>query len=81
MELQNGTWIAIDQNPTLSAPYAFCVSVGCVADYKANDQLLGLLHGGRDLVIRSVDTEGQVVSFALPLLDFGRVYSGPPIQP
>lgn len=76
MELQSGTWIAVDQNPTLRAPYAFCILVGCVADYKANDHLLDLLKGGKELVIRSVDAQGQVVTFSLPLLDFGRLYSG-----
>jgi invasion protein IalB len=78
MRLADGTWIAVDHGEPMNAPYTTCVTLGCVADYQANSELIYALKEGNDLVIGAVDSEGQVVSFALPLLDFGKAYGGSP---
>jgi invasion protein IalB len=70
--------IAVDQNRPMNAAYVTCVALGCIADYQANSGLIDKLTEDKSLVIRAVDSQGQVVSFVLPLLDFSKAYNGPP---
>jgi invasion protein IalB len=79
VRLADGTWIAVDQDQPMTAPYIICVTLGCVADYQASRGLIDKLRAGKDLVIKAVNGEGQLVSFVLPLLDFSKAYDGPPI--
>jgi invasion protein IalB len=78
MRLSDGTWIEVDHDPPIKAPYITCIPLGCVADYEANDALLDKLKQGNELDILAVDGGGQMVSFVLPLLDFDEIYNGPP---
>jgi invasion protein IalB len=78
MRLADGTWVAVDQGQPTNAPYIICINLGCIADCPASKELIETLKEGKQLIIRSVNSEGQIVSFALPLLDFDEAYNGPP---
>src|SRR5262249_40650821 len=81
VNLPEGTWIIIDQEQPISAPYIVCLKVGCVADYPASAELIERLKQGESLLVRSVNSLGQVVNFVLPLVDFGKAYNGAPSDP
>jgi invasion protein IalB len=68
----------VDQGQSMNAPYISCVRTGCIADYEASKELIGQLKRGQGLVVEGINTQGQVVSFVLPLFDFAKAYDGPP---
>ena len=53
---------------------------GCMADYKADADLIAKLKAGRKLTIQAFD-KGKPISFALPLTNFAKAYDGPPSDP
>jgi len=80
VRLGEGTWISVDQSLRMKAPFVACVALGCFADYAATSELIVGLLEGKDLVIHAVNGNGQVDTFALPLLDFSKAYDGPPTE-
>ena len=81
MQLASGTRIVVDQRQPINAPYIICTGVGCSADYEASDELIDKLKHGQGLVVEGINSQGQAVSVALPLADFGKAYDGPPTDP
>jgi invasion protein IalB len=78
MQLPEGTRIMVDQGQSINAPYISCVRTGCIADYEASKELIDQLKRGQGLVVEGINSQGQVVSFVLPLFDFAKAYDGPP---
>jgi invasion protein IalB len=81
MELAPGTRVIVDQNEPMTAPYVACVTNGCMADYEANDDLIGKMKKGQGLVIQAINTTGQPINLVMPLADFAKAYDGPPTDP
>jgi invasion protein IalB len=81
MQLVHGTRVIIDQNQPLTAPYVICFTNGCMADYEANDDMIGKLKKGQGLVVQAINSTGQPISLVLPLADFAKAYDGPPTDP
>jgi invasion protein IalB len=81
MQLVHGTRVIIDQNQPLTAPYVICFTNGCMADYEANDDMIGKLKKGQGLVVQAINSTGQPISLVLPLGDFAKAYDGPPTDP
>ena len=77
MRLPEGAWIEVDHNSLGKAPYITCMFLGCIADYEAGEALLDRLKHGQELDIIAVDGSGQMIDFALPLVDFAQAYDGP----
>ena len=76
-----GVRIVIDDKEAMAAPYVVCLSTnGCMADYKADADLIEKLKKGRTLAIQAVD-KGRSISFTLPLTGFAKAYDGPPSDP
>jgi len=76
-----GTRIVIDETDTMTAPFEVCLPRnGCMADYKADADLIAKLKTGRTLAIQAFD-KGQPINFTLPLADFAKAYDGPPSDP
>jgi len=76
-----GARIVIDQKDAMIAPYVVCLPKnGCMADYKADADLVAKLKAGHTLAIQAVD-KAQPISFTLPLTDFAKAYDGPPSDP
>ena len=81
MLLPQGTRVIIDQGQPMNAPYVFCFTNGCVADYEASVELVGKMKKGQGLMVQGVNSQGQLFSLGLPLTDFAKAYDGPPTDP
>jgi invasion protein IalB len=76
-----GARIVIDEKEAMTAPYEVCEpKTGCMADYKADADLIAKLKAGRSLAIQAFD-KGRPISYTLPLTDFAKAYDGPPSDP
>jgi invasion protein IalB len=81
MALANGTRVLVDQNQPLTAPFAFCVPAGCMADYDITPETVAALKKGKGLYIQAIKVDGQPLTVPLPLGDFAKAYDGPPTDP
>jgi invasion protein IalB len=81
MALANGTRVLIDQDQPLTAPFAFCVPAGCMADYDITPETVANLKKGKGLYIQAIKVDGQPLTVPLPLADFAKAYDGPPTDP
>jgi invasion protein IalB len=76
-----GARVVIDEEETMTAPYIVCLSQnGCMADFKANADLIDKLKRGHTLAIQAFD-KGKPIGFTLPLTGFAKAYGGPPSDP
>jgi invasion protein IalB len=76
-----GARIVIDEREAMTAPYVVCLPKnGCMADYKADADLIEKLKKGRSLAIQAFD-KGRPISFTLPLTGFANAYDGPASDP
>jgi invasion protein IalB len=76
-----GARVVIDEKEAMTAPYVVCLAKnGCMADYKADADLIAKLKTGRTLAIQAFD-KGQPIGFTLPLTGFAKAYDGPPSDP
>jgi invasion protein IalB len=76
-----GARIVIDEKEAMTAPYVVCLSKnGCMADYKADADLIEKLKKGRSLAIQAFE-KGRPISFTLPLTGFAKAYNGPASDP
>lgn len=76
-----GARIVIDEKEAMTAPFVACLPKnGCMADYKADADLIEKLKSGRSLAIQAFD-KGKPISFTLPLTDFAKAYDGPATDP
>ena len=72
-----GVRIVIDEKEAMTAPYIACLPRnGCMADYKADADLIEKLKKGQSLAIQAFD-RGKPISFTLPLTAFAEAYDGP----
>ena len=81
MRLQPGTRVIIDQAAPATAPYAFCLQFGCIAEYDATADMVANMKKGQMLTVQAINLNNQPISLPLPLTDFGKAYDGPPIDP
>jgi invasion protein IalB len=76
-----GARIVIDEKEATTAPYVACLARnGCMADYKADADLIEKLKTGRTLAIQAFD-KGRPIGFTLPLTGFAKAYDGPAGDP
>jgi invasion protein IalB len=76
-----GARIVIDEKEAMTAPYVACLPKnGCMADYKADADLIEKLKKGQVLAIQAFD-KGKPISFNLPLTGFAAAYDGPASDP
>ena len=76
-----GARIVIDEKEAMTAPYVVCLPKnGCMADYKADADLIEKLKKGRSLAIQAFN-RGRPISFTLPLTGFAKAYDGPASDP
>ena len=76
-----GARIVIDEKEAMTAPFIVCLPKnGCMADYKADADLIEKLKKGRTLAIQAFD-KGRPISFTLPLTGFAKAYDGPASDP
>ena len=76
-----GARIVIDEKDAMTAPYVVCLPQnGCMADYKADGDLIEKLKKGRTLAIQGFE-KGKPINFTLPLTGFAKAYDGPATDP
>ncbi|MGB9171121.1 invasion associated locus B family protein [Bradyrhizobium sp.] len=76
-----GARVVIDEKEAMLAPYVACLPKnGCMADYKADADLIEKLKKGQSLAIQAFD-KGKPISFTLPLTGFAKAYEGPASDP
>jgi invasion protein IalB len=76
-----GVRIVVDEKEAMTAPYIVCLPKnGCMADYKADADLIGKLKNGQTLAIQAFQ-KGRPISFTLPLAGFAKAYDGPASDP
>jgi invasion protein IalB len=76
-----GARIVIDEEEAMTAPFVVCLPKnGCMADYKADADLIEKLKKGRSLAIQAFN-KGRPISFTLPLTGFAKAYDGPVSDP
>jgi invasion protein IalB len=76
-----GARIVIDEREAMTAPFVACLPKnGCMADYRADADLIEKLKKGRKLAIQAFD-KGRPISFTLPLTEFAKAYDGPASDP
>ena len=76
-----GARIVIDEKDAMTAPYVVCLPKnGCMADYKADADLIEKLKNGQTLAIQAFE-KGRPIRFALPLTGFAKAYDGPASDP
>jgi invasion protein IalB len=76
-----GARIVIDEKDAMIAPYVVCLPKnGCMADYKADAELIEKLKKGQSLAIQAFD-KGKPISFTLPLNGFAKAFDGPASDP
>ena len=76
-----GARIVIDEQDAMTAPYVVCLPKnGCMADYKADGDLIEKLKKGRTLAIQAFE-KGKPINFTLPLTGFAKAYDGPASDP
>ena len=72
-----GARIVIDEKEAMTAPFVVCLPKnGCMADYKADTDLIEKLKKGWNLAIQAFE-KGRPISFTLPLTGFAKAYDGP----
>jgi Invasion associated locus B (IalB) protein len=81
MQLVHGTRVIVDSNQPQQSPYVICFANGCMSDYDATAEVLANLKKGQSLIIQAINANGQPLTLALPLTDFGKAYDGPPTDP
>jgi invasion protein IalB len=79
--LRHGTRMVVDTNPPMTGVYNFCLPNGCWADFEVNPEFVGRLKKGTSLVLQAFNLNGQVASFAFPLVDFAKSNEGAPTDP
>ena len=79
--LRHGTRMVVDTNPPMTGVYNFCLPNGCWADFEVNPEFIGRLKKGTSLVLQAFNLNGQVASFAFPLVDFAKSNEGAPTDP
>ncbi len=76
-----GARIVIDEKEAMTAPYVVCLpKSGCMADFKADADLIEKLKHGGSLAIQAFD-KGKPLNFTLPLTGFAKAYDGPAGNP
>ena len=73
--------IVIDEKDAMTAPFVVCLPKnGCMADYKADTDLIEKLKKGQSLAIQAFE-KGRPMRFTLPLTGFAKAYDGPASNP
>jgi invasion protein IalB len=76
-----GARIVIDEKEAITAPFVVCLPKnGCMADYKADTDLIEKLKKGRSLAIQAFEKK-RPIGFTLPLVGFAKAFDGPASDP
>jgi invasion protein IalB len=80
--LQPGVRFAVDQGQAVPGRYSICLPNGCFAEAAqvTNDTIAQMKKGGT-LNLSVQNSAMREITFAVPLVGFGKAFDGPPIDP
>lgn len=78
--LRSGLILKVDEEKPVKLNYAFCTSVGCVAETPATPEILASFKKGKELSIGTIDINRKRIGFKVSLTGFAITYDGPPID-
>jgi invasion protein IalB len=81
MQLPPGTRLQLDKEPLIAGRYIMCVPNGCIADHEVDAGFVAKLKTGRQIILQSVNSAGQIAYIPIPLTDFAKVNEGPATDP
>jgi len=79
--LAPGVRFMVDQGQSQPGKYAICFPNGCFAEVPVKDDVIAAFKKGQALMVSVQNQFGREVVFQVPLLTFGKVFDGPPIDP
>ena len=79
--IQPGVQITIDEDEPTGVQYVVCTPGECLALGEINEDFIGKLKRGGNVVITMVNPQGSPVSFDISLVGFTAAYDGPGIDP
>ncbi|MBM1171822.1 invasion associated locus B family protein [Microvirga arabica] len=79
--VQPGIRIAAEKSQPVAGRYSTCFPHGCFAEAAVKDDLVATLKKGTSLTVSARNQAGKVVTFAIPMDDFGKAFDGPPVDP
>jgi invasion protein IalB len=79
--LRHGTRMVVDTQPPMNSVFSFCLPNGCWADFEVVADFVGRVKKSQSMVLQAFNLNGQVASFAFPLVDFAKAHEGPPTDP
>jgi invasion protein IalB len=65
---------------TTKLSFSLCHPAGCTAEIELTDDLMGKLKAGAGVMVFSINANGQVIAFPVPLSGFTQALAGPPID-
>jgi invasion protein IalB len=81
MQLVHGTRMILDKEQPMQGRYVVCLPNGCMADFEVNQDFVGRLKKGQQIVLQGINLPGQAASYPLPLADFAKANEGPATDP
>jgi invasion protein IalB len=79
--IQPGIQLKIDEGEPTGVKYVVCTPGECLALGEINDDYVGKLKGGGNLLISMLNPQGKAVNFDISLAGFTAVYDGPGLDP
>jgi invasion protein IalB len=79
--IQPGIQVKVDDGDPTGVKYVVCTPGECLALGEINDDFIGKLKKGSNVVITMLDPQGKPVSFPISLSGFTASYDGPAIDP
>ncbi|MGH6923244.1 MAG: invasion associated locus B family protein [Propylenella sp.] len=79
--IQPGVQIKIDDGEATGVKYVVCTPGECLALGEINEEFIGKLKKGGNVVITMLNPQGKPVNFDISLVGFTSIYDGPGIDP
>lgn len=79
--IQPGVQVKIDDGEASGVKYVVCTPGECLALGEINDDFIGRLKRGGNVVITMLNPQGKPVNFDISLVGFTAAYDGPGIDP
>jgi invasion protein IalB len=79
--LPPGTRVTVDNNQPSDGPFIICAPDFCMSQHEINEDFVNKLKAGQTMQIQAINDQQQMLTFLVPLADFGKVHDGPPTDP
>jgi invasion protein IalB len=79
--LKPGFRMVIDKGEPIDGKFAICFPNGCFAEAELNTTTIGALKKSQTVSVQVHNQADQIVSFNLPMKDFGAAFDGPAVDP